>query len=65
MSETTQEIVIGAGATLQEGGIRVPLDLPPGSVITVTITIGPREAQAEAPQKPRYMGGGRINGGGA
>jgi hypothetical protein len=69
MSEPqTTEIAIGAGATLEGGCIRIPLDVPPGTVISVTITIGGAKDEAQAPepapQRPRHIGGGRaINGG--
>jgi hypothetical protein len=70
VSEDTQEIVIGAGAEIRAGGVYVPLaGLPAGSVITVTITIGGAQPTVQTepptPQKPKYMGQGRINGGAA
>lgn len=56
-----------------DGFIHIPTDLPAGTVIMVTITIGPRvEAQAQAQALPptveaarRYVGARAINGGGA
>lgn len=63
--ETTIETTLEADA---DGCLLIPTaGLPAGTVISVTITIG-GQAKAEpeaAPQKPRYMGQGRINGGGA
>jgi hypothetical protein len=51
------------------GYIVIPVrDLPVGSVITVTIRIGPEPVEAPAPvgevtpTPKRYMGGPRING---
>jgi hypothetical protein len=42
-------------------------DFPPGTVISITITVGGAEQATQveaAPQKPRYMGQSRaINGG--
>lgn len=49
-----------------EGFLLIPLrDLPPGSVVTVTIRVGPepQPAQPDAPtETPRQYVGRRING---
>jgi hypothetical protein len=69
-----EETTITSETTLEadaEGMILIPTaGLPPGTVISVTITIGGAEREAQAPepatQRPRHIGGARaINGGGA
>lgn len=46
------------------GSILIPLrELPTGSLITITIRVGPEQPAAPGEAAPkRYMGGPRING---
>jgi hypothetical protein len=64
MSE--DETTITTETTLEADGCVIipPAGRPAATVISVTITIGGAQAKAEpeaAPQKPKYMGQGRIN----
>jgi hypothetical protein len=67
--ETTITTTMEGDALIDaEGCILIPVaDFPPGTVISITITVGGAEQATQveaAPQKPRYMGQSRaINGG--
>jgi hypothetical protein len=66
---TTETTLEGDAFLTTDGCLIIPTDLPAGSVITVTITIGGAQPTVQTepptPQKPKYMGQGRINGGAA
>jgi len=59
ITSTTEQITLDGPALLSERCLMIPADLPPGSVITLTITIGPPSAPEPAPPEPvkRYVGG--------
>jgi len=60
ITSTTEQITLDGPALLSERCLMIPLDLPPGSVIVITITIGPPptpEPAAPEPVKRHYLGG--------